>query len=140
MSEIKEKLSNNLSEENLNSKYIDIFLHLKLNMQNNLINCRCENDDKYYCIPCKVTCCALCDLKTHQPHILISMKDNNLDIDKLNKIFNNFSNNIKKSKLISNSKELKQQMNNHIDKFVDEMVEKLNKFRKIKKDEGEYKT
>ena len=137
MSEIKEKLSNNLSEESKSAKYVDIFLHLKLNMQNNAINCKCENDDKYYCIPCKITCCSICNLKMHEPHILIRMKDNQLDVDKLNKIFNNFSNNIKKSKLISNSKGLKQEMNNHIDSFVDEMIDKLNKFRKIKKDEIE---
>ena len=43
MSEIKEKLSKNLSGENKSGKYIDIFLHLKLNMQNNAINCNCEN-------------------------------------------------------------------------------------------------
>ena len=137
MSQIKDKLSTNLSEENKNFKYIDIFLHLKLNMQNNVINCKCENDDKYYCIPCKVTCCSLCNLRMHEPHILISMRDNKLDIYKLNKIFTDFSNNIKKSKLMSDSSLLKQEMNNQVDNFVDEMIEKLNKFRKLKKKEIE---
>ena len=137
MSQIKDKLSNNLSEENKNFKYIDIFLHLKLNMQNNAINCKCENDDKYYCIPCKVTCCSLCNLRMHEPHILISMRDNKLDIYKLNQIFTDFSNNIKKSKLMSDSSLLKQEMNNQVDNFVDEMIEKLNKFRKLKKKEIE---
>ena len=137
MSQIKDKLSNNLSEENKNFKYIDIFLHLKLNMQNNAINCKCENDDKYYCIPCKVTCCSLCNLRMHEPHILISMRDNKLNIYKLNQIFTDFSNNIKKSKLMSDSSLLKQEMNNQVDNFVDEMIEKLNKFRKLKKKEIE---
>ena len=137
MSQIKDKLSTNLSEENKNFKYIDIFLHLKLNMQNNAINCKCENDDKYYCIPCKVTCCSLCNLRMHEPHILISMRDNKLDIYKLNQIFTDFSNNIKKSKLMSDSSLLKQEMNNQVDNFVDEMIEKLNKFRKLKKKEIE---
>ena len=137
MSEIKEKLSNNLSEENKNAKYVDIFLHLKLNMQNNAINCKCENDDKYYCIPCKVTCCSFCNLKIHEPHILIRMKDNKLDKNKLDQMFNDFSNNTKKSKLISDSTSLKKDMIKHIDTFVDEMIEKLNKYRRIKKDEIE---
>ena len=137
MSEIKEKLSKNLSEANKSGKYIDIFLHLKLNMQNNAINCRCENEDKYYCIPCKVTCCSYCNLYIHQQHILIRMKDYHLDMDKVNQIFKNFSNNIDKSRLISNSSEVKEEMDNHIDSFVDEMIEKLNKFRKIKKAEIE---
>ena len=137
MSEIKEKLSNNLSEENKNAKYVDIFLHLKLNMQNNAINCKCENDDKYYCIPCKVTCCSFCNLKIHEPHILIRMKDNKLDKNKLDQMFNDFSNNTKKSKLISDSTSLKKDMIKHIDTFVDEMIEKLNEYRRIKKDEIE---
>ena len=137
MSEIKEKLSKNLSEENKSGKYIDIFLHLKLNMQNNAINCNCENEDKYYCIPCKVTCCSICNLKIHEPHILISMKDYHLNLDKVNQIFDNFFNNLNKSRLITKSDELKKEMNNHIDNFVDEMIEKLNRFRKIKKEEIE---
>ena len=138
MSEKKDKISlNNLTEENKNSKYIDIFLHLKLNMQNCAMNCKCENNDKYYCIPCKVTCCSLCNLKAHEPHILVSMKDNHLDIKTLNKIFDDFSNNINKSRLISGFKELKQEMDKYVDLFVDEMIQKLNRFRKIKKEEIE---
>ncbi len=135
MSELKEKLSNNLSEDCKNAKYVDIFLHLKLNMQNNAINCKCDTEDRYYCIPCKTTCCSLCNLKMHKPHILIRMSENHLDTNKLNRMFNDFSNNIKKSKLISEAKELKQLMDNNIDVFVDEMIEKLNKFRRIKKKE-----
>ena len=138
MSDKKEKISlNNLSEENKNAKYVDIFLHLKLNMQNNSINCRCDNDEKFYCIPCKVTCCSLCNLKVHQPHILINMKEYNLDKKRLNIIFDDFSKNIKKSRLITGTKELKQEMDKSVDAFVDEMIAKLNKFRKIKKEEIE---
>ena len=133
----KEKLSNNLSEESKTAKYVDIFQHLKLNMQNNSINCKCDTEDKYYCIPCKVTCCSLCTLNTHEPHILIKMKDNKLDINKINKTFKDFSNNIKKSKLISGARELKKEIENNIDLFVDEMIEKLNKYRRIKKQEIE---
>ena len=135
MSKKKEKLSNNISEESKTAKYVDIFQHLKLNMQNNSINCKCDTEDKYYCIPCKVTCCSFCTLNTHEPHILINMKDNKLDINKINKTFKDFSNNIKKSKLISGARELKKEIENNIDIFVNEMIEKLNKYRRIKKQE-----
>ena len=140
MSEIKRekgKLSNNLSEESQTAKYVDIFTHLKINMQNNSINCKCDTDDKFYCIPCKVTCCSLCSLELHEPHVLLNMKENRLDINKINQIFTNFYNNIKKSELISGTKEFKKKMNNKIDTFVDEIIEKLNKFRTIKKREIE---
>ena len=126
----------NLSSENKNFKYIDIYLHLKTNMKNNSLNCKCESEkeDKYYCIPCKITCCPLCTLKKHQNHILINMKENYLDKNNLTLIFNNFAANIKKSRLISNSDNLKQKLEKYIDNLVDNMIEKLNKYRKHQKD------
>ena len=125
-----------LSSENKNFKYIDIYLHLKTNMKNNSLNCKCESEkeDKYYCIPCKITCCPLCTLKKHQNHILINMKENYLDMNNLNLIFNNFAANIKKSRLILNSDNLKQKLEKYIDNLVDNMIEKLNKYRKHQKD------
>ena len=126
----------NLSSENKSFKYIDIYLHLKTNMKNNSLNCKCESEkeDKYYCIPCKITCCPLCTLKKHQNHILINMKENYLDMNNLNLIFNNVTANIKKSRLISNSDNLKQKLEKYIDNLVDNMIEKLNKYRKHQKD------
>ena len=126
----------NLSSENKSFKYIDIYLHLKTNMKNNSLNCKCESEkeEKYYCIPCKITCCPLCTLKKHQNHILINMKENYLDMNNLNLIFNNFAANIKKSRLISNSDNLKQKLEKYIDNLVDNMIEKLNKYRKHQKD------
>ena len=126
----------NLSSENKNFKYIDIYLHLKTNMKNNSLNCKCESEkeDKYYCIPCKITCCPLCTLKKHQNHILINMKENYLDMNNLTLIFNNFAANIKKSRLILNSDNLKQKLEKYIDNLVDNMIEKLNKYRKHQKD------
>ena len=125
-----------LSSENKNFKYIDIYLHLKTNMKNNSLNCKCESEkeDKYYCIPCKITCCPLCTLKKHQNHILINMKENYLDMNNLTLIFNNFAANIKKSRLILNSDNLKQKLEKYIDNLVDNMIEKLNKYRKHQKD------
>ena len=125
-----------LSSENKNFKYIDIYLHLKTNMKNNSLNCKCESEkeDKYYCIPCKITCCPLCTLKKHQNHILINMREKYLDMNNLTLIFNNFAANIKKSRLISNSDNLKQKLEKYIDNLVDNMIEKLNKYRKHQKD------
>ena len=125
-----------LSSENKSFKYIDIYLHLKTNMKNNSLNCKCESEkeDKYYCIPCKITCCPLCTLKKHQNHILINMKENYLDMNNLTLIFNNFTANIKKSRLISNSDNLKQKLEKYVDNLVDNMIEKLNKYRKHQKD------
>jgi len=135
--EIPFNINSNLSLENKNMKYMDIFLHLKTNMKNNnyALNCKCDSKDKYYCIPCKVTCCALCTLKQHESHIIINMEQYFLNIKNINRIFNNFSNNIRKSDLFLNSEEFKQKIIEYIDINVDEIIDKLNKFRnKQKKD------
>ena len=132
-------LNTNLASESKNMKYIDILLHLKANMMTNNIslNCQCNSDDKYYCIPCKITCCSLCSLKQHEQHIIINMKENYLNIKNINKLFNNFSNNIKKSPLTHNTNEFKEKIIKDIDNTVDEIIEKLNKFRRFQKGEIE---
>ena len=115
-----------------NQKYIDIFLHLKHNIQNSSHNCKCNTNDRYYCIPCKVTCCSMCTYKAHEPHILIQMKENQFDNNQLNKIFKTFETNIKRSKLLFNTKDIKQQMEKDVNDFIDEIIQKLNDYRKNK--------
>jgi hypothetical protein len=73
-------------------------------MQNNAVNCKCETEDKYCSIPFKVIYCSFYTLNKNEPHILINMKNNKLDINKINKIFKYLPNNIKKSKLIKRIK------------------------------------
>ena len=137
MSEIEEnQLCTNLSGQIKNMKYIDVYLHLKTNLQNNnMNNCQCNSKEKFYCIPCKLTCCSLCSLKQHQEHILINMEEYYLNIDNINKIFNNYFKNIKKSKLMCDTNELRQNIMNYIDKTVDEINSKLDAFRKKQKEE-----
>ena len=137
MSEIEEnQLCSNLSGQRKNMKYIDVYLHLKTNLQNNnKNNCQCNSKEKFYCIPCKLTCCSLCSLKQHQEHILINMEEYYLNIDNINKIFNNYFKNIKKSKLMCDTNELRQNIMNYIDKTVDEINSKLDTFRKKQKEE-----
>ena len=40
-----------LIEPKEQTKNLDIFQHLKTNLQNTNTNCTCENTEKYYCIP-----------------------------------------------------------------------------------------
>ena len=68
-------------------KRIDICNHLKIGVQNIKKNCACEpsqkNDqNRYYCIPCKISCCPNCTLAQHQTHLLI--KKNKCLINKNN--------------------------------------------------------
>ena len=135
--ELKEKLNSNIStNDNQNMKYIDILFHLKENIKNNIYKiCSCNSKNKYYCIPCKLTCCSLCSLEKHESHNIININEFLLDEKNINKIFNNFSNNIKKSQLIKNSNDIRQKLNKYIDITIDEIINKLNIFRKKQKND-----
>ena len=135
--ELKEKLNSNIStNDNQNMKYIDILFHLKENIKNNIYKiCSCNTKNKYYCIPCKLTCCSFCSLKEHESHNIININEFLLDEKNINKIFNNFSNNIKKSELIKNSNDIRQKLNKYIDITIDEFINKLNIFRKKQKND-----
>ena len=135
--ELKEKLNSNIStNDNQNMKYIDILFHLKENIKNNIYKiCSCNTKNKYYCIPCKLTCCSLCSLEKHESHNIININEFLLDEKNINKIFNNFSNNIKKSELIKNSNDIRQKLNKYIDITIDEFINKLNIFRKKQKND-----
>ena len=135
--ELKEKLNSNIStNDNQNMKYIDILFHLKENIKNNIYKiCLCNTKNKYYCIPCKLTCCSLCSLEKHESHNIININEFLLDEKNINKIFNNFSNNIKKSELIKNSNDIRQKLNKYIDITIDEFINKLNIFRKKQKND-----
>ena len=135
--ELKEKLNSNIStNDNQNMKYIDILFHLKENIKNNIYKiCSCNSKNKYYCIPCKLTCCSLCSLEKHESHNIININEFLLDEKNINKIFNNFSNNIKKSELIKNSNDIRQKLNKYIDITIDEIINKLNIFRKKQKND-----
>ena len=135
--ELKEKLNSNIStSNNQNIKYIDILFHLKENIKNNIYKiCSCNTKNKYYCIPCKLTCCSLCSLEKHESHNIININEFLLDEKNINKIFNNFSNNIKKSELIKNSNDIRQKLNKYIDITIDEIIDKLNIFRKKQKND-----
>ena len=133
--EIKEKLNSNLSSDNKNIKYIDILFHLKENMKNTSSKkCSCNTDDKYYCIPCKITCCSLCSLKEHESHIVINIKEYFLDMNNINKLFNNFSENITKSELVKNPNDIRQKIIKYIDVTIDEIINELNLYRKKQKE------
>ena len=135
--ELKEKLNSNIStNDKQNMKYIDILFHLKENIKNNIYKiCSCNSKNKYYCIPCKLTCCSLCSLEKHESHNIININEFLLDEKNINKIFNNFSNNIKKSELIKNSNDIRQKLNKYIDITIDEIINKLNIFRKKQKND-----
>ena len=130
----KESLTNSFYEIHT-PKYFDVLTHMKLNISNFTNNCQCQTSDKYYCITCNETCCINCSLNDHQSHQLLKMNDYILNMDKINKIFENFSSNLTKNELISNTNNLHMDILKEIDDLIDEMIYKLNKYKEYKKNE-----
>ena len=55
-----------LIESKEQTKNLDIFQHLKTNIHNTNTNYICENTEKYYYIPCKISYCKNCFYKEHE--------------------------------------------------------------------------
>ena len=66
---------------------LDIYQHLKLGLPNVDKNCKCENslEKKYYCIPCKISCCENCYLSEHKSHLLIAKGNFELESNNIEK-------------------------------------------------------
>ena len=95
---VKDTDSKQLNIDNIEyikgTKRIDIYNHLKLGVQNSKKNCNCEpsslkDQNKYYCIPCKISCCPNCSLQDHLKHLLL--KKEKYFINKIKYIFFYFS-------------------------------------------------
>ena len=105
---------------------LDIYQHLKLGAQNDDKNCKCENsmDQKYYCIPCKISCCPKCNLIEHKMHLLIAKGDFNMEPNNIEKSFKNFDDILANDILFKN-------VENKRDELIGEINESYNKILKM---------
>ena len=105
---------------------LDIYQHLKNSFQNTDKNCKCDTpiDNKYYCIPCKISCCPNCSLSEHKTHLLIEKADFQLEPNKIEKSFEEFDNILKHDDLYKNI-ELKRK------EFIDVMINNYNTLLKL---------
>lgn len=129
-----------LSEKEENSsapKNLDIFQHLKLNIKNELENCKCQGSEKFYCIPCKVSVCDQCDLDSHRKHILIKKNDFTLDDKKIDQLYEPIETFVSTNQILSQSNTVKQGLLEKIDDFINDMNEKINRFKTEKYKEVE---
>ena len=113
-------------------KNLDIFQHLKLNIKNELENCKCQSDNTFYCIPCKVSVCERCNLDSHRKHILILKKDFELNESKVNEIFTPIETLIATNPVLSGGSDVKNAIVAKMDEFVNDLNEKVQKFKEEK--------
>ena len=113
---------------------LDIYQHLKIGIQNNDKNCKCDTpiNNKYYCIPCKISCCPNCSLIDHKLHLLIAKADFEIEQDKIDKSFKEFDDILEKDELYKNIGKKNQELVNEINNTYNELLKLINDW-KIKK-------
>ena len=120
-------------------KKIDIYNHLKLSMKNSKRNCQCdllkEKQPKYYCIPCKVSCCSRCSLSMHQKHLLVLKSNYIINESNINKMLKPLEDEVKNNSLMSNCLTEKNKFLKMIEDSYDKMLEYLNKWKEFKEKE-----
>ena len=114
------------------SKKIDIFQHLKLNIKNEKENCKDNNRIAMYCIPCKVSICDKCKLEEHKKHILISKAQFDFNDATIDEIYNQIIKAVSSDQLFIDYKPIQNQLIEQADKMIENLQKKLEKLREIK--------
>lgn len=119
-------------------KKIDIFQHLKISLGNSEQNCKCDNSNSYYCVPCKVSVCSNCNLADHLKHTLIKKADYKLNDENINKMFLPALSYIKTAPIYTNTKKAKENLLGHVDDLINELQNKIKRFKdkKVQEIEG----
>lgn len=123
------KSENNITNGN-NTRVLDIYQHLKLNIINSFQNCKCRSTKNYYCISCKVTTCPKCNYIEHCKHILISKKEFIISETKIEQLFSSLEGgNFLTNKLLDYQSNLKQELVLKIDRLIANVNMTLNSYR-----------
>ena len=116
-------------------KPIDIFQHIKYGIKNAEINCNCDSDIVYYCIPCKCSCCLKCNLALHKKHLLVEKKQFILNDENIKKSYDDIENSLTKSDLFMNYNQKKNDLISQIQKTSDTLRDKISEWQKKKTNE-----
>ena len=113
---------------------LDIFQHMRIGLKNKDFNCDCENDldNLYYCIPCKVSCCAKCSLLEHSTHLLIQKEKYSLKPPQIEGAFGSVENMLERDDLFKNFQKKRIELINEME-MTCKRIEELAKEWKEKK-------
>ncbi len=125
-------ISQSINFQNQNSKKIDIFQHLRLNLKAQNKNCKDNNDNLMYCIPCKVTCCPECTLEEHKDHILVSKSRYLLTEKNIDNVFNKLNEKIQSNQIFNDYKIVENELIKQIEDMINELKNQIEKLRNLK--------
>ena len=113
---------------------LDVFQHLKLGVQNKDKNCICDNsiDKKFYCIPCKISCCTKCTLEEHKMHLLIAKGDFDMQPQQIQKSFQQLEDILEKDELFKSIEEKKKELISEVEKTYNKLNQMINDWKNYK--------
>ena len=113
---------------------LDIFQHLKLGVQNKEKNCKCANsiEKKFYCIPCKISCCTKCTLADHKMHLLIAKGDFDLKPEKIQKSFQALEDVLEQDELFNNIEKKRQELIKQVENTYNKLLKMINEWKNFK--------
>lgn len=120
------------------TKTIDIYQHLKLNLKNTLPICDCETLPTLYCIPCKVSVCQKCTYENHRNHLLISKENSEINETEVDSMFQKTEDNFTTSEIFSDYERQKQNLIDEVERTCENLIQKILQMKKSKLDEIEH--
>ena len=113
---------------------LDIFQHLKIGVQNKEKNCKCDNsiDKKFYCIPCKISCCTKCTLEEHKMHLLIVKGDFDMQPKQIQKSFQVSDDLLEKDELFRNMEQKRQELIKEVENTYNKLLKMINEWKNYK--------
>ena len=113
---------------------LDIFQHLKLGVQNKDKNCKCDNsiDKKFYCIPCKISCCTKCTLEDHKMHLLVVKGDFDMQPKTIQKSFQVSEDLLEKDELFRNLEQKRQELIKEVEDTYNKLLKMINEWKAYK--------
>ena len=121
-------------------KTIDIFNHLKLGIKNSKKNCSCEHakeneQNEYYCIPCKISCCPTCSLSTHAKHLLVKKTKFNINKPNIDIMFEPIDYILENNSLFTDSTLEKNQLLKEVESAYNKLLEVIKEWKDFKEKE-----
>ena len=141
---VKDTDSKQLNIDNIEyvkgSKRIDIYNHLKLGVQNSKKNCSCEpsspkDQNQYYCIPCKISCCPNCSLQDHQKHLLLKKEKYFINKNNVNIMFEPIDSVLDNNSLFTDSTLEKNQLLKEVDDTYNKLMQIIKEWKQFKEKE-----
>ena len=121
-------------------KTIDIFNHLKLGIKNSNKNCSCDHakggdENEYYCIPCKISCCPTCSLSTHSKHLLAKKQKFNINKNNIEIMFEPIDYVLENNSLFTDSTLEKNQLLKEVESAYNKLLEVIKEWKDFKEKE-----